>query len=362
MRAVAASPDMQAVVAVTGQHRHLVDPVNALFGVEADYDLRIGQPGQSLTQITTRALTSLEPLLQDERPDVVVVQGDTSTTLAGATAAFYQRVPVVHLEAGLRTGQADNPYPEEMNRRLTTRLAALHLAPTLRARHALEAEAVPPEDVVVTGNTVIDALRRTLELPFTWEDERLRAVQEDPRRMVLVTAHRRESWGQGMQAIGAAIRQLAEKDDQLLISLPLHPNPLVRGAILPQVEHLENVRVFEPQGYVEFCHLMDRSTLILTDSGGVQEEGPSLGKPVLVMRDTTERPEAVESGTAALVGTDTDTVVAAVRRLLDDPAAYDAMATAVNPYGDGRAVERSLAAVRRFLGDEAAVVEEFAGG
>jgi UDP-N-acetylglucosamine 2-epimerase (non-hydrolysing) len=258
---------------------------------------------------------------------------------------------VVHLEAGLRTNDPTSPFPEEINRRLTTQLSALHLAPTRTSRANLIAENVDPRRVVVTGNTVIDALHWTVSVRQPYGDEQLQVdLNESDRPVLLVTAHRRESWGAPMEGIGRAVRRIAERHPEYLVVVPIHRNPIVRDAVLPRLAGIENVRVVEPLPYGEFCRLMDRSTLILTDSGGVQEEGPSLGKPVLVMRDTTERPEAVEAGTVRLVGTDEENIVAAVCELMEDPAAYQRMAHAVNPYGDGQAAARSVAAIRHFFG------------
>jgi UDP-N-acetylglucosamine 2-epimerase (non-hydrolysing) len=351
VEALCASAHFEPLVAVTGQHRSMLDQVNRLFGIQPDHDLDILSAGQTLTDITTRTLERLQPVLDKEQPDAVLVQGDTTTTLAGAMAAFYQKIPVVHLEAGLRTRSTYSPYPEEMNRRLTTRLADLHLAPTGGARHNLLREGVDQRSVVVTGNTVIDALLTTLDRTAgRLCDPTLRHLETDPRRVLLVTAHRRESWGRGMRSIGDALARLATAHPDLLVVFPIHRNPAVRAAIAPKVEGLENVRVVEPLDYEGFAHLMNRSHLILTDSGGVQEEGPSLGKPVLVMRETTERPEGVAAGTVALVGTDTERIVTAVTRLLQDPTAYTEMAQAVNPYGDGLAADRTLQALGHWFG------------
>ncbi|MFI5687277.1 non-hydrolyzing UDP-N-acetylglucosamine 2-epimerase [Streptomyces sp. NPDC051636] len=337
-------------VTVTAQHRGLLDQVHALFGIRADHDLDILSPRQSLADITVRILDGLCPLLLRERPDAVLVQGDTTTAFAGALAAFYCRVPVVHLEAGLRTDDRYSPFPEEINRRLATQLASLHLAPTCHARENLLRDGVCPSSVVVTGNTVIDALRWAVGRRARFGDPALADLDDTARRVLLVTAHRRESWGSGMEAIACALADLARSEPGLLIVLPLHPNPVVRETILPHVERLENVRLTEPLAYGAFARLMDRSHLILTDSGGIQEEGPGLGKPVLVMRDTTERPEALRAGTSRLVGTDRERIVKEVRRLLHDRSAYAAMARAVNPYGDGRAADRAVRAVGHWLG------------
>ena len=337
-------------VTVTAQHRGLLDQVHALFGIRADHDLDILSPRQSLADITVRVLDGLCPLLRHERPDAVLVQGDTTTAFAGALAAFYTRTAVVHLEAGLRTDDRYSPFPEEINRRLATQLASLHLAPTRDARANLLRDGVPASSVVVTGNTVIDALHWAVGRKSPYGDPALADLDDTGRRVLLVTAHRRESWGNGMKSIGGALADLARTEPGLLIVLPLHPNPVVREAILPQVAGIEGVRLTEPLGYGAFARLMNRSHLILTDSGGVQEEGPGLGKPVLVMRDTTERPEALRAGTSRLVGTDRDRIVKEVRRLLHDRSAYAAMARAVNPYGDGRAADRAVRAIGHWMG------------
>lgn len=362
IQALVAARWSRPLVAVTAQHRRILDQVLDLFAIRPDHDLDIMRSAQTLTDVTVAALGGLAPVLAEVDPDLVVVQGDTTTTFAAALAAFYRQVPVVHLEAGLRTGDVLAPYPEEMNRRLTSQLASLHLPPTPVARANLLAEGVDPRSIVVTGNTVIDALRWTVGRRIPYRDQELAGLDIDPRRVLLVTAHRRESWGEPMAAIGTAVADLARSEPELLVVLPVHPNPRVREALLPALDGLANVLVVEPLAYGEFARLLDRATIVLTDSGGVQEEAPSLGKPVLVMRDTTERPEAVAVGTARLVGADRDRIVAEVRRLLHDPAAYAAMANAVNPYGDGRAAERSCQAMARFLGLDATVHEFVPGG
>jgi len=353
-------------VAVTAQHRSMLDQVNTVFGIKPEFDLDIHAPGQTLAEITTRALAGVNALVAEHRPDAVVVQGDTTTVFAAALAAFYEKVPVVHLEAGLRTGNPYSPYPEEINRQLATRLAALHLAPTPVSKANLLREQVAPGSVVVTGNTVIDALLWTVHRPqglgeSRYGDPRLDVLDHGRGPVLLVTAHRRESWGEPLRAVGRALSRIAGAHPGLRIAFPIHRNPLVRDAILPAVAGLPNVIVTDPLPYAAFARLMNRAALILTDSGGVQEEGPSLGKPVLVMRDTTERSEAVEAGTARLIGTDEDRIVAAVSELLTDVAAYSAMANAVNPYGDGLAARRAVGALAHHfrLGPPA---EEFSGG
>lgn len=350
IEALRRSPQFQPTVTVTAQHRELLDQVHTLFGIRPDHDLDILTECQTLSDITVRALHGLGPLLHRERPDAVLVQGDTTTAFAGALAAFYHRIPVVHLEAGLRTDDRYAPFPEEINRRLATQLATLHLAPTSHARDNLVRDGVAAASVVVTGNTVIDALHWAVEQKTHYEDPALIDLDDTARRVLLVTAHRRESWGSGMRAVGGALADLARAEPELVIVFPMHPNPVVRAAILPQVGHIESVRLTEPLAYGEFARLMDRSHLILTDSGGIQEEGPGLGKPVLVMRDTTERPEAVRAGTSRLVGTGRENIVKQVRRLLHDRDAYSSMARAINPYGDGRAADRTVRAIGHWLG------------
>ncbi len=343
-------PDLEPVVAVTGQHREMLDQVHGSFGIVPDHDLDLMAPGSTLADIGAVVLRATSALLQADRPDVVVVQGDTSSAFFAALSAFYQGIPVVHLEAGLRTGDITSPFPEEANRRLTAPISSLHLAPTSTSRDHLLAERIDPASITVTGNTVIDALHATRARPVRFTDEAVARAVGSGRRLLLVTSHRRESWGERMGDAMAAIRVIATDHPDLLVVLPMHRNPLVRQVIGPALGGVPNVLLTEPAGYAEFAHLLCASHVVLTDSGGVQEEAPSLGKPVLVMRDTTERPEAVEAGTVRLVGTHTDTIVRETVRLLTDPAAYAAMATAVNPYGDGHAAPRCVAAIAELLG------------
>ena len=357
--ALRSDPRFRVQVVVAGQHREMLDQVNDSFGILPDRDLDIHQPRQTLTSITIRTLERLTGALAELRPDAVLVQGDTSTTFVAGLSAFYAGVTVVHTEAGLRTGDPTSPFPEEINRRLTTQLASLHLAPTAAARANLVRENVDPAAVVVTGNSVIDALLITVAKRPQIEDPELATRLSLGRPVVAVTAHRRESWGEPLRQVGRAIARLAAAHPDHDFVFPAHRNPLVREAILPAVEGCSNVIVTEPLPYTQFCALLERAAVLLTDSGGVQEEGPSLGKPVLVMRETTERPEAVSAGTVRLVGTREETIVGAVSTLLTDAAAYNAMARAVNPYGDGRAAERTVKALARLYGHED-VVEEFA--
>jgi UDP-N-acetylglucosamine 2-epimerase (non-hydrolysing) len=358
IRALDASPLFIPLAAVTAQHRSMLDQVNQVFRITPQFDLDIHEPGQTLTDITTRALTGVQRLLSEQQPDAVLVQGDTTTVFAAALAAFYEKIPVVHLEAGLRTGNPYAPYPEEINRRLATRLAALHLAPTATSRANLVAENVEPATVVVTGNTVIDALLWAVACRLSYGDRALEDLDRTASPVLLVTAHRRESWGAPLRSVGRALARIARAHPDLRVVFPIHRNPIVREAVLPAIGEISNVIVTEPLPYGGFARLMNRATVILTDSGGVQEEGPSLGKPVLVMRDTTERPEAIRAGTARLVGTDEDLIVGTVDKLLTDVDAYAAMANAVNPYGDGRAAERSVAAIAHYFG-EGPAAEEF---
>ncbi|GMA32704.1 non-hydrolyzing UDP-N-acetylglucosamine 2-epimerase [Litorihabitans aurantiacus] len=362
--AIERSAVLTGVTVVTGQHREMLDQVNQVFGIVPDHDLDVMSAGQSLSQVFARVLERLDAVLVAREPDVVVVQGDTTTSTAAALAAFHRGVPVVHLEAGLRTGDLASPFPEEANRVLTSRIAALHLAPTPTSRANLLREGVDAGAVVVTGNTVIDALLQVVDQPVTFTEPRLAALAgragEGDGPVLLVTTHRRESWGAPMRAIGAALGEIARTLPDVTVVLPVHRNPLVREAVLPSVAGLDNVLVTEPLAYAEFAHLTRRAHVVLTDSGGVQEEAPSLGKPVLVMRETTERPEAVEAGTVRLVGTDPERIVSEVVRLLTDDAAHAAMARSTNPYGDGRAAARAVAAVAELLGTGARI-PDFAG-
>jgi UDP-N-acetylglucosamine 2-epimerase (non-hydrolysing) len=350
IRAIGASARFRAVVTLTGQHRAIVEQVNSMFRIRPDHDLNVIRPCQSLHGLTARVLERLSPALQQERPDAVVVQGDTTSAFAGALAAFYERIPVVHVEAGLRTGDLYSPFPEEANRRLTGQIATLHLAPTPLSEENLLREGIPSRRVMVTGNTVIDALLWMVQQRVPYGDPALEAIDSTDAPVLLVTAHRRESWGKRMRGIANAVARLARTHPGLIVILPLHPNPVVREALLPALRGLDNVMLVEPMGYGVFARLLQRSTIVLTDSGGVQEEAPSLGKPVLVMRDTTERPEAISAGTARLVGTDPDRVYSEVDRLLTCPQAYKTMANAVNPYGDGHAAQRTVEAIEHMFG------------
>ncbi|SKB91581.1 non-hydrolyzing UDP-N-acetylglucosamine 2-epimerase [Sphingopyxis flava] len=344
--------EIDARVCVTAQHRRMLDQVLELFRITPDYDLDLMMPGQDLTDITSRVLSGLRPVLLQFQPAIVLVHGDTSTTLAASLAAYYQRIPVGHVEAGLRTGNNWSPWPEEVNRRVVGAIASLHFAPTERSQANLVAENIPPDRVHVTGNTVIDALQeiaQRIESNPTLEAELSRQFNlDEKRRLILVTGHRRESFGGGFERICAALAQLAQRPDVEIV-YPVHLNPNVKKPVERLLSAQPNVRLISPQDYLPFVYLMNRASIILTDSGGIQEEAPSLGKPVLVMRDTTERPEAVEAGTVKLVGTDTRLIVESVCELLDDRAAYEKMSFAHNPYGDGQAAQRILSFIRQWF-------------
>ncbi|MDN3482263.1 UDP-N-acetylglucosamine 2-epimerase (non-hydrolyzing) [Arthrobacter sp. APC 3897] len=340
---------LDCFVTVTGQHRSMLDQVNNLFGIEPDHDLNIFEPGQTLNSILARTIDGLEKLFNVNRPDAVIVQGDTTTSTAAAMAAFYHGIPVVHVEAGLRSGDPHSPFPEEGNRKITSQLASLHLAPTEGSRQNLLAENINPASIVVTGNTVVDALLATVEKNVPFKDPELEDLADSGRRILLVTTHRRENQGEGMQGIGRALARIAAAEPNLSIVLPAHANPLVREAVLPHLDGLANVLVTEPLEYGEFTRLLSLAHIILTDSGGVQEEAPSLGVPVLVMRENTERPEAVEAGVVKLIGTGEDRIVYEVNRVLHDRDYFDSMSKAINPYGDGFAARRTLDAISRFF-------------
>lgn len=329
---------------LTGQHRDLVEPVVAHFGLRVSDDLRAMRPGQSLAEVTAQILQGFDAVLDQARPDAVFGQGDTVSVLATSMACFFRQVPFAHVEAGLRTSNPLLPFPEEMNRRLTSQMTRWHFAPTESARRNLLAEGVPAQRIWVTGNTVIDALEAVVSQP---EPARLPIVPG--RDFVLITAHRRENHGEAMVSICTAIRTLAGHYPSLDFVFPVHPNPAVRETAHRLLDGLPNVRLIEPSAYPVFCWLMKRARLILSDSGGVQEEAPALGRPVLVLRDETERPEAIEIGANKLIGTDAERIVRESRALLDDPAAYQRMATAGSPYGDGFATRRILDAVRNAL-------------
>jgi UDP-N-acetylglucosamine 2-epimerase (non-hydrolysing) len=338
------------VTVVTAQHREMLDQVLELFSIRPDYDLHIIRERQRLSEIMARAITGLDEVLSHENPDFVVVQGDTSTTFAGALAAYYHKTPVAHVEAGLRTRQKYYPFPEELNRHLTTVLADAHFAPTAESRRNLLAEGVDPGNVWVTGNTVIDALQDVLSWKLSCPHTVLDRVEAHHYRMILVTSHRRENQGKPQQNICSALLELVARYPDILIVFPVHLSPSVRDTILPRLEKQDRIVLLDPLDYLETIHFMKTSYLILTDSGGIQEEAPALGKPVLVLRTTTERPEGIRAGTVRLIGTSEGDIIRAASELLDDAGSYRRMAEAVNPYGDGRASERIIQALEHLSG------------
>ncbi|MCI5825762.1 MAG: UDP-N-acetylglucosamine 2-epimerase (non-hydrolyzing) [Arcanobacterium sp.] len=350
VKSLAASAKLEPIVISTGQHREMLTQVHEVFDITPDWDLNIFESGQGLNAIAGKIFKYLDPVLEDSSPDALLVQGDTTTVAAASVAAFNRSVPVVHLEAGLRSGNLFSPFPEEGNRKITTQVASLHLAPTAQSRANLLHDGVDPRDIAVTGNTVIDTLLHVITMDVPFSDERVTHAIQSHDRIMVVTSHRRENIGDPMRHIGAALARLSQEYPNDAIIFPIHRNPQVRELIIPQIRHLSNVVVTDPMDYLEFTHLLKAAHIVLTDSGGVQEEAPSLGKPVLVLRENTERPEAVYAGTVKLIGTDEDRIVREVAELKDSPAAYAQMANAVNPYGDGHAAERTVAAIEELLG------------
>ncbi|MFM8396160.1 MAG: non-hydrolyzing UDP-N-acetylglucosamine 2-epimerase [Acidobacteriota bacterium] len=334
-------PSLTSVVCVTAQHRQMLDQVLDLFGIVPDHDLDLMQPNQTLAALTANAMQRLDAVISAERPDWVLTQGDTTTAMVGSLTAFYHRVRVGHVEAGLRTWDNYQPFPEEVNRRIADVVARLHFAPTAQSRQNLLREGVPPASIIVTGNTVIDALLDVAARPYDWSSGPLAAIPAG-RRIVLVTAHRRENFGAPLREICAALREIAAHSPDLQLVYPVHLNPNVQEVVHAELGPLPNVSLLPPLDYLPLVHLMKAAELILTDSGGIQEEAPGLGKPVLVLREVTERPEGVEAGTVRLVGTDRQRIVTETLRLLGDPAEYQRMANAINPYGDGQASRRIL--------------------
>jgi UDP-N-acetylglucosamine 2-epimerase (non-hydrolysing) len=346
--ALAAQPEtFESVVCVTAQHREMLDQVLELFQIRPQYDLNLMKPNQDLFQITTNVLMGMKQVLETEQPDIVLVHGDTTTTMATTLAAFYLRIPVGHVEAGLRTWDKYYPFPEEINRVVTDSIATLYFAPTDGSRQNLLKSGAPDAQIVLTGNTVIDALFYTLKNASP-ESFQLPISLNDSKRLILVTVHRRENFGQPMTEICRALKEIVEGYSDVEMVIPVHPNPNVRGVVHEMLGEVPGIHLIEPLDYEPFCRLMEHATIILTDSGGIQEEAPSLSKPVLVLRDETERPEAVEMGTVKLVGPHYERILSETRLLLDDPSAYQAMSHAANPYGDGKASERILQALREF--------------
>lgn len=342
-------PEIETKVCLTAQHREMLDQVVDLFQLPVDYDLDIMKQGQSLYDITDRVLLGLKEVLEKEKPDLVLVHGDTTTTFSATLAAFYQQIDVGHVEAGLRTGNMYSPFPEEANRRLTSVLTVLHFAPTETARQNLLKENQKDDHIFTVGNSVIDALLATVKKDYVFEDKELQEIEEH-KRIILVTTHRRENLGEPMRNVYRALRRLVQTVPDTEVVFPVHRNPLVRQAVKEVLDGVPGIHLVDPMEYEPFTNLMARSAIILTDSGGIQEEAPSLGKPVLVLRDTTERPEAVASGTVKLVGTDEDKVYNTAYKLLTDEEAYREMAESINPYGDGHTSERIVQAILYFYG------------
>lgn len=353
-------PDyIEPIVAVTAQHREMLDQVLELFNIKPDYDLNIMASGQTLYDITTRALTGLKEVIEEAKPDMVLVHGDTTTTFAGALAAFYAQVPVGHVEAGLRTGNKYSPYPEEMNRKLTGSIADMHFAPTSTSKANLLKENVNPETILVTGNTVIDALQTTVKVDYEFADAEFNKIFARGNRLILMTTHRRENLGEPMRNVYKALRKVLETHADVEAIFPVHKNPKVREIVQEELGGLDRVHLIEPMDYEPFANLMGKVDIVLTDSGGIQEEAPALGKPVLVLRDTTERPEAVDAGTVKLIGTAYEDVLRETNLLLDDSAHYKKMAEAANPYGDGKASERIIRAILQKNGFNVKILSEF---
>ena len=354
-------PDyIEPIVAVTAQHREMLDQVLNLFEIKPDYDLNIMQAGQTLYDVTSRALLGLRDVFEEAKPDMVLVHGDTTTTFAGALAAFYAQIPVGHVEAGLRTGNKYSPYPEEMNRKLTGSIADVNFAPTPTSKSNLLKENVKPSSILVTGNTVIDALKTTVKADYQFTEPALNKVLASGKRLILMTTHRRENLGEPMRNVYLALKTVLEAHPDVEAIFPVHKNPKVREIVNEVLGNLEQVHLIEPMDYEPFANLMAKVDVVLTDSGGIQEEAPALGKPVLVLRDTTERPEAVEAGTVKLVGTAYSDVLRETTRLLDEPDYYRSMAEAANPYGDGRACERIIKAILAANGYPIEKISEFA--
>lgn len=346
----------------TAQHRQMLDQVLQVFDIKPDYDLNIMKPKQTLASITKNTIEELDNVFTKENPDMVLVQGDTTTTFVGSLAAFYRQIPVGHIEAGLRTNDRANPFPEEINRRLTSSITELHFAPTDTAKKALLKENISPRSVFVTGNTVIDALKVSVKKNHKFSTAKLNDLVSQKKKIVLLTMHRRENWGLPMQGACNAVKRLAMAYPEMNFIFPVHLNPIVRDVVFPTLGEIENVHLIEPLDYLDFVNLMAKSHLIITDSGGVQEEGPHFGIPILVLRKVTERPEAVKYGTVKLVGLDENRIFSTAKKLLDDKAYYNKIASAVNPYGDGLSSKRTVQIIKNYFGLSRAQVNEFIPG
>ncbi|MNM54601.1 UDP-N-acetylglucosamine 2-epimerase [compost metagenome] len=346
-------------VCVTAQHREMLDQVLNYFDIKTDYDLNIMKSKQTLTGITTKVLEGLEEVFEEEKPDMILVHGDTTTTFGGALAAFYKQIKVGHVEAGLRTFDKYFPFPEEMNRKLTGALADIHFAPTVGSKNNLLREGVKEEDIYVTGNTVIDAMEHTVKEEYVFETEELNHIDFNKKKVIMITAHRRENWGEGIENICTALKTIVEENKDVELVYLVHLNPVVKDVVYKHLNDKERVHLLTPQDTKETHNLMNKCFMVMTDSGGLQEEAPHLGKPVLVLRDVTERPEAVEAGTVKLVGTDVETIIKEANDLIRDKEAYEKMSKSVNPYGDGKASERIVDAIEKYFGLSDKQIEEF---
>ena len=342
--------EIESIVCLTAQHREMLDMVVELFNIKPDYDLNVMAHGQTISDITVKVLKGMEDVLTKEKPDVVLVHGDTSTTFVGALAAFYQKIKVGHVEAGLRSGNVYSPYPEEMNRKLTSSLASIHFAPTEGNYNNLIKEGIDRENIYITGNTVIDALLSVVKENYKFENELLNKIDYENKRVIVMTCHRRENWGKPMEDIFTGVKELAQENSDVDVIFPVHLNPNIRSLANHIMGDMKNIHLIEPLDYEPFANLLNKSYLILTDSGGIQEEAPALGKPILVMRTETERPEAAEAGTVKVIGVEKEAIKEGVNLLLNDQAEYDKMANAINPYGDGSASQRTVEALLKYFG------------
>ena len=351
--------EIDVKVCVTAQHREMLDQVLDLFDIKPDFDLNIMKSKQSLTGITTRVLEGLAEVFEEQKPDMILVHGDTTTTFAGALAAFYQQIKVGHVEAGLRTFDKYFPFPEEMNRKLTGSMADLHFAPTSNSKNNLLREAVPEKDIFITGNTVVDAMKFTVDKEYVFETESLNKIDYENKKVIMVTAHRRENWGEGIENICLALKEIAEKNEDIEIVYLVHLNPIVKDVAHKHLENVERVHLLQPLDTKETHNLMNKCFMVMTDSGGLQEEAPHLGKPVLVLRDVTERPEAVAAGTVKLVGTDKEEIINSANLLIRNKSEYEKMSKSINPYGDGEASRRIADAILYSFGIKKERVDEF---
>ncbi|MGN9135671.1 non-hydrolyzing UDP-N-acetylglucosamine 2-epimerase [Clostridium sp. HCP1S3_B4] len=351
--------EIESLVCVTAQHREMLDQVLELFDIKPDYDLDIMKTRQSLTGITNKVLEGLEEVFEKEKPDMVLVHGDTTTTFAGSLAAFYKQIRVGHVEAGLRTFDKYFPFPEEMNRKLTGAIADLHFAPTEGSKNNLLREGIDENNIYITGNTVIDAMLHTVEDNYTFEDDELNNIDFKNKKVIMVTAHRRENWGEGIEKICTALNKIVEENKDVELVYLVHLNPIVKDVVYKMLGGKERIHLLNPLDTKETHNLMNKCFMVMTDSGGIQEEAPHLGKPVLVLRDVTERPEAVKYGTVKLVGTDVNKILTEANKLLNDNEAYEKMSKAVNPYGDGKASERIVDAILKYYDLSDKDVKEF---